>query len=160
MESIMKFGLTLLLLTLQLSACGGGSSGGSPQMPSPSGLVYPSPPLLIIGTAITPLTPTVSGTVTQYAISPALPAGLSLSTITGEISGTPAAPAGKTSYTVTASNGTGSTSAAVSIQLDRYSGARAASAIAGGNRVAGLARGSGGCARDFSRDCTQRQARR
>jgi hypothetical protein len=114
-----KIRLTLLALTIQLSACGGGGgSGDSPQIPNPSDLVYPSPPVLIVGTAITPLTPTVSGTVTQYAISPALPAGLSLSTTTGDISGTPTAPAVKTGYTVTASNSSGSTNATVSIQVD------------------------------------------
>ena len=67
---------------------------------------------------MTPLTPTVSGTVTQYAITPPLPAGLSLNATTGQISGIPAAPVPKASYTVTASNGTGSTNAAVSIQVD------------------------------------------
>ena len=87
-------------------------------MPGPSDLVYSSPPVLIVGTSITPLTPTVSGTVTQYAISPALPAGLSISATTGTISGTPSAPAAKTGYTVTANNGSGSTTATVSIQVD------------------------------------------
>jgi Putative Ig domain len=114
-----KLKLPLFLLIFQLSACGGGGgSGGAPQTPGPSDLVYPSPPVLIVGTAVTPLTPTVSGTVTQYAISPALPAGLSMSATTGEISGTPTAPAAKTGYTVTASSSSGSTSATVSIQVD------------------------------------------
>jgi hypothetical protein len=73
---------------------------------------------MVVGTAITPLTPSVSGTVSEYTVSPALPAGLSLSATTGTISGTPTALATKASYTVTASNGSGSATATVSIQVD------------------------------------------
>ena len=46
----------------------------------------------VISTPITPNSPTNSGgTVVSYSVAPALPAGLSLSTATGAISGTPAA---------------------------------------------------------------------
>jgi hypothetical protein len=110
--------LTGLLLAIHLAACGGGGSGSPPPTPGPSDLVYPSVPVLVVGTAITPITPTVSGTPTQYAISPAIPAGLSLSPTTGVISGTPTAPAAETSYMVTASNSSGSTSATLSIQVN------------------------------------------
>ncbi len=54
------------------------------------------------GTAITALTPTLNdANPTSFAVSPALPAGLTLNTTTGAISGTPTAVLLATSYTVT-----------------------------------------------------------
>ena len=57
-----------------------------------------------VGTAITNLTPSIGGGVTasSYAISGSLPAGLSFSTSTGVISGTPTAYKAQTNYTITA----------------------------------------------------------
>ena len=57
------------------------------------------------------------GAVTSYSISPSLPSGLSFSTATGLISGTPTAVSSATNYTITArrlsaSNGTSSSSTA------------------------------------------------
>ncbi|RZK80568.1 MAG: hypothetical protein EOO92_07450, partial [Pedobacter sp.] len=49
------------------------------------------------------------GTATSFSISPALPAGLSINTTTGIISGAPTAISPNTNYTVTASNSAGST---------------------------------------------------
>jgi hypothetical protein len=67
-----------------------------------SNLVYSAPsPSYTAGTAITANTPTVSGPVTRFVISPALPAGLVFNDATGVISGTPSA-TGAGSYTVTA----------------------------------------------------------
>ena len=60
-------------------------------------------------TAITNLTPSVTGTVASYSISPSLPAGLSFATSTGIISGTPSAVSSSNTYTLTATNTTGST---------------------------------------------------
>ncbi|MGA9427830.1 MAG: Ig domain-containing protein, partial [Terracidiphilus sp.] len=86
--------------------------------PAPSGLLYPQTSIsAIVGTAIVTDVPTVTGSVASYSISPALPAGLALSSSTGVISGKPTAASAKTSYTVTASNSTGSTKAAVSIAV-------------------------------------------
>ncbi len=71
-------------------------------------------------TAITNNTPTWSGhAVTSWSISPALPAGLSFSTTTGVISGTPSDLAGSGSYTVTAANAGGSTTVTLNITLTR-----------------------------------------
>jgi hypothetical protein len=56
--------------------------------------------------------------VTSYIVSPALPAGLNLSAATGIISGTPTAVTAKASYTVTASNSAGSTTASLSITVN------------------------------------------
>ena len=57
-----------------------------------------------VGTPIANITPSVGGGVTasSYAISGSLPAGLSFSTSTGVISGTPTAYKAQTSYTITA----------------------------------------------------------
>jgi Putative Ig domain len=85
---------------------------------APSNLVYPQTTIAAsVGQSITPDIPTVTGTVNSYSVSPALPAGLSLNTTTGAISGTPTAAAARTDYTVTATNTTGSTTAIVTITV-------------------------------------------
>jgi hypothetical protein len=87
-------------------------------LPAPSGLAYPKAAIhATVGTAIAGDTPTVTGTVTAYSIEPTLPAGLSLDAITGTISGTPTAVAPQASYTVTASNAGGSTTAQIQISV-------------------------------------------
>ena len=84
----------------------------------PSGLSYtPSSASGTVGTPISSLTPTVTGTVASYEVSPALPFGLSLDISSGVISGTPSAAASSADYTVTATNGTGSTTATVRIEV-------------------------------------------
>jgi hypothetical protein len=50
-------------------------------------------------------------TVSSYSIAPALPAGLTFNTTTGLISGTPTVAIGSTTYTITATNSVGSTTA-------------------------------------------------
>ncbi len=54
--------------------------------------------------AVTALTPSFSGTLTECTASPSLPAGLKLDNTTCVISGTPTAAQSETSYTVTAAN--------------------------------------------------------
>lgn len=84
----------------------------------PSGLSYtPSSASGTVGTAITSLNPSVTGTVTSYSVNPALPFGLTLNTSSGVISGTPSAATSSADYTVTATNGTGSTTATVTIEV-------------------------------------------
>jgi hypothetical protein len=83
----------------------------------PSGLSYSSPQTYYLGTAIQTLMPTVTGTVTSYSVSPALPAGLTLSATTGAISGTPTARGAGTTFTVTASNAGGQTTFGVVITV-------------------------------------------
>jgi Putative Ig domain len=88
-------------------------------IPPPSNLVYPQTMIdATVGTAIAPDTPTVTGTVAQYSISPALPAGLRLDTQAGTVSGTPTASAAQASYTITASNTTGNTTAQLTITVN------------------------------------------
>ncbi len=85
---------------------------------SPTDLSYDQPAIdAATGQAITPDVPSVTGTVDSYTVAPALPAGLSLSGSTGIISGTPTALTPLTSYTVTASNASGSVSAAILISV-------------------------------------------
>jgi 6-phosphogluconolactonase (cycloisomerase 2 family) len=77
-----------------------------------------NPAVYTRGTAITPNVPSSSGgAVVSYAAVPALPPGLSLSTFTGVISGTPTVVEAMTSYTVTATNSGGSTTASLTITI-------------------------------------------
>ena len=88
--------------------------------PSAPSISYtPSTNTYSVGAAITPLTPTnTGGTPTSYSISSALPAGLSFSTTTGVISGTPTATSPSTNYTITANNATGSATTIVNISVN------------------------------------------
>ena len=78
----------------------------------PANLRYPSPVILKVNTAITPIVPTFEGEAVTFSISAGvLPAGLSLNTVTGIISGTPTSLMAATSYIITATNSSGSASA-------------------------------------------------
>lgn len=77
-----------------------------------------------VGTAMTPNSPTQSQgsqslglPAPTYTVSPALPAGLTLNSSTGTISGTPTAISASTVYTVTATNAYGSTTAQVTLAV-------------------------------------------
>jgi hypothetical protein len=101
----------------------------------PSALFYlPASVIGTVGTAISSLTPTVTGTVTNYSVNPALPLGLSIDASSGVISGTPTAVTASASYTVTAANAGGSTTASVTLAV--------AAAISSGSTFSGWA-GSG-----------------
>ncbi len=78
-------------------------------------IAYTSPDIFPINVAITPLAPVNSGsTPTSYAIAGgALPTGLSFSTVTGVISGTPTVVTAATIYTITATDGAGQTGTAL-----------------------------------------------
>ena len=79
----------------------------------------PSTNTYTVGTPISSLTPAnTGGTPTSYSISTALPAGLSFSTTTGVISGTPTATSSSTTYTITATNATGSGTTTVTIAVN------------------------------------------
>lgn len=70
------------------------------------------------GTAIAPLTPNNhGGTITSCTASPALPAGLSIASGTCTISGTPSGIQAATTYSITASNSGGSSSATITITV-------------------------------------------
>jgi gliding motility-associated-like protein len=81
---------------------------------APDGLAYASPNVYTVGTAISTLTPTsTGGAIASYAVSPSLPAGLSINSITGVITGTPSAVSTQTSYFVTGTNASGTITATV-----------------------------------------------
>ncbi|WP_433967148.1 putative Ig domain-containing protein [Tunturiibacter gelidiferens] len=104
-----------------IAGCGGNSSGGkSPGTETPpTNLVYPQTTIAAtIGQPIASNTPTVTGTVTSYSVSPALPAGLSLNSTTGTISGTATSATVLTAYTITAANSAGSTTATIQIAVN------------------------------------------
>ena len=78
---------------------------------APTSLSYGSPRTFVTGTAIASWTPFRVGIITNYTVSPSLPAGLGINASTGVISGTPTTPAAQASYTVTGSNSAGSVQA-------------------------------------------------
>lgn len=92
-------------------------------VPPPSNLSYSSSPIMLgAGLAIDfSILPTVTSTVRVYSVSPSLPTGLTIDATTGAITGTPTATQSATNYTVTASNGEGSsTTAIISIKVGNY----------------------------------------
>jgi hypothetical protein len=107
--------IIVVALSLLFASCGG---GGSASPPPPSGLSYPSPDVFVLGSVIAALAPTVTGSVSGYTVSPALPAGLVLNASTGAISGTPTSVTGASIYTVAATNSGGSSAFAISITVN------------------------------------------
>jgi len=98
----------VIAVALLLGACGSGDA-----MPAPHDLQY-ALGTGQVGSHYGPYPPTVSGTVSGYSVSPALPAGLTLDPTSGVISGTPLAGSSGT-YTVTASNESGAATAVLTL---------------------------------------------
>ena len=119
MRSNRWFGLLLTAVLALLPSCGKSSGGAVPPQP-PSALSYATvTAVYTVGMAIATNSPTsAGGAVTSYGVNPPLPSGLSLSTTTGIISGTPAAMAAATIYTVTATNAGGNTATTLSITVN------------------------------------------
>lgn len=87
------------------------SSGLAPTLSYPA-----SSYLLSKDSAITTIVPNIAGNApTNCTVSPALPAGLSINSLSCAISGTPTVEQSSTNYTITALNGYGSTTATISI---------------------------------------------
>ena len=109
---------SVLLAITALSACH--STDQSAAQSGPSGLTYSvNPATYAVGTAIPSNTPSSSGgVVVRYSVSPALPAGLSLDSSTGVISGTPTAVTSATAYLVAATNAAGSATTGLSITIN------------------------------------------
>ena len=83
----------------------------APDLPDIS--VSPTSLNAIVGIAINPFVITNNGGTATYSISPDLPAGLSIDTATGTISGTPTAISGSIPYYITATNAAGSDTATI-----------------------------------------------
>ncbi|MGF6792797.1 Kelch repeat-containing protein [Paraburkholderia sp. 35.1] len=110
----------LVLLTMLLAGCQGGVGGGTNvTQGSPAGMTERDESVVYAeGQEIIPDTPSSSGgTITQYSVSPPLPAGLSLNPLTGAITGTPTAVSKATICTITGSNAQGSTTTLVEIEV-------------------------------------------
>lgn len=107
--------LLSLCFACLLAACNGDDDALQP----PAGLAYGMTSATYqVGTAIVANRPTASGgAIDGYAIAPALPAGLSMDTTTGVISGTPTAASASAVYTVTARNAAGTATARVQIEV-------------------------------------------
>ena len=112
-------GLALVSTFLFLCGCGSKGANGGGVTP-PTRLAYSAEIAVFTnGVAITPDMPTSSGgAVAAYNVSSALPAGLTLNSSTGAISGTPTKVSAAATYTITASNSAGSTTATISITVN------------------------------------------
>jgi len=94
------------------------SASTQPSVTAPSNLSYFRPSIISNpGVAIVNDTPIVTGTVTHYAVSPALPSGIRIDSVTGIISGTPVSSSAAANYTITASSTAGSTSATLNFSV-------------------------------------------
>lgn len=90
----------------------GGSAGGGEPVAGPAGLSYAmAAATYTAGVAITPNTAmSTGGAIAAFGVQPALPSGLSLNSVTGEITGTPARPAPAQTFVVTGRNAAGTVS--------------------------------------------------
>ncbi|MFN8010559.1 MAG: kelch repeat-containing protein [Holophagaceae bacterium] len=86
---------------------------------APAGLAYATNPASYpVGASIPPNAPSSSGgPVSTYAVSPALPSGLTLDPSTGVLTGTPGTVTPQAAYTVTASNAAGSATVDLVLQV-------------------------------------------
>ncbi len=119
-----SFAFAPALLAVQLAllstGCGGSSSPAAPPVAAPTGLTYPfNPATYVVGTAIAANSPTHGGgPVTAWSVTPALPAGLALDAVTGQVSGTPAALAATSAFRVQASNAGGAATVELTISVN------------------------------------------
>jgi hypothetical protein len=115
---LLRLSLSLSTAILFLNGCAGGP-GSAPGVLPPSDLGYATETAVYTkGEAITPDKPTsTGGAPASYSVSPTLPAGLSLATTTGIISGDPTSATAKASYMVTASNSAGSSTTSLTITV-------------------------------------------
>jgi hypothetical protein len=90
-------------------------------MVAPSGLSYTSNLAYAVSQAIVDVTPAVTGASLTFTVAPALPAGLTIHSTTGVLSGTPTAATSPAmtfkTFTVTATNAVGSTTFDLSLMV-------------------------------------------
>jgi hypothetical protein len=104
---------------------------------APTSLTYSAnPAVYTVGVAIAGNFPSNSGgAIASYAVTPALPAGLSLSATTGEVTGTPAATAATAAYSVTGTNASGHTSVNLTITVNPAGAEPACGSMSLGNNA-------------------------
>ncbi|HEY5253672.1 MAG TPA: tannase/feruloyl esterase family alpha/beta hydrolase, partial [Acidobacteriaceae bacterium] len=114
MRSLRAFGVSLVGGCLLFLGCGQGG------LQPPLSLSYNSAAAVYtLGLPIAPNSPiSTGGMVTAFSVTPALPAGLSLSPATGIISGVPTRVTNQATYTVKASNVSGSAAFALTITVN------------------------------------------
>ena len=94
------------------------SSSNAPTLAAPAFTLSSSSQSVIVNNAITTVTNTsTGGAIASYAISPAAPSGLTFSTSTGQLSGTPTSIQSATNYTITATNASGSATATFTLTV-------------------------------------------
>ena len=108
---------TLAEKIVRVSPTSSSSSNGT-TLSAPAFTLSSSSQSVIVNYAITTVTNTsTGGAIASYAISPAAPAGLSFSTTTGQLSGTPTSIQSATNYTITATNAAGSATATFTLTV-------------------------------------------
>ena len=139
--------LAVLLVCVVLSGCGGGGGGAAP---APSGGLAPSlaniaaPVSLFVSQQVPAIAFSNSGggSLTGCAVSPELPAGLTVGSTAGgascQITGTPSALAAQATYTITATNAAGSDTGTVDISVASQPGGDVAPALANIGELAAL----------------------
>ena len=107
------------------------SSSNAPTLSAPAFTLSSSSQSVIVNNAITTVTNTsTGGAIASYAISPAAPSGLSFSTSTGQLSGTPTSIQSATNYTITATNAAGSATATFTLTVTTAAPAFSLSSVA------------------------------
>jgi hypothetical protein len=107
------------------------SSSNAPTLTAPAFTLSSSSQSVIVNTAITTVTNTsTGGAIASYAISPAAPSGLTFSTTTGQLSGTPTSIQSATAYTITATNAAGSATATFTLTVSSAAPAFSLSSVA------------------------------
>jgi hypothetical protein len=106
------------------------------------GVIYPASQTFAVGRTIAAVNPIVTGTISGYGVSPALPVGLVFNTTTGQISGTPTTATPRATYTVTAQSGGTTVTFGLSIAVV-VPGALNLEFLAGAAGVVGNSNGTG-----------------
>jgi hypothetical protein len=89
-----------------------------PGAQAPSNLFYTPDSFRYSDAILLSWNPTVTGTATAWSVNPPLPASMKLDSTNGKISGVPLAVMNWTTYTITASNASGSTSTSLYVAND------------------------------------------
>lgn len=111
--------IILVQLLITSTGCGGGGGGSSSDSDTPpSGLTYSSTSAVYTkNLKINDNVPAYTGTVSEWSVTPSLPAGLVMDQSTGIISGKPSTDQAAAEYKVIASNASGSATAVISIAV-------------------------------------------